>query len=123
MRSRWKGLTVSVMVVLLSWSVEAATPARSDADEKSLLCVGNYQTEEQAKEQLARFASTYSNQAEWQQRAQRIREGILRGAELSPLPKKCPLNPIVHSKREYQGYSVENVAFESLPGVFVTGSL
>ena len=123
MRSRWKSLVVSVTVVSLSWSVQAATPARSDPDEKSLLCVGNYQTEEQAKQQLARFAQTYSNASEWRQRAQRIREGILQGAELSPLPKKCPLNPIVHSKREYQGYSVENVAFESLPGVFVTGSL
>ena len=123
MRSAWKGFAVSVIVVSLSCFVQGATPAQSDADEKSQLCVGNYQTEEQAKEQLARFASTYSNQSGWQQRAQRIREGILQGAELSPLPKKCPLNPIVHSKREYKGYSVENVAFESLPGVFVTGSL
>jgi dienelactone hydrolase len=97
--------------------------AAAKTEEKPELCVGNYQTEAQAKEQLARFAGTYSNAAEWQQRAQRIREGILRGAELLPLPKKCPLNPIVHSKREYQGYSVENVAFESLPGVFVTGNL
>ena len=123
MRSAWKDFAVSVIVVSLSCFVQTATPAQSDADEKSQLCVGNYQTEEQAKEQLARFASTYSNQSEWQQRAQRIREGILQGAELSPLPKKCPLNPIVHSKREYKGYRVENVAFESLPGVFVTGSL
>jgi uncharacterized protein len=123
MRSRWKGFAVSVIVVSLSWSVQAATPVQGDADEKSLLCVGNYQTEEQAKQQLARFTQTYSNASQWRQRAQRIREGILQGAELSPLPKKCPLNPIVHSKREYQGYSVENVAFESLPGVFVTGSL
>jgi dienelactone hydrolase len=92
-------------------------------DSASLLCVGNYQTEQQGKEQLARFAATYSTQAEWQQRAQRIREGILRGAELWPLPKKCPLNPTIHSKRVYDGYSVENAAFESLPGVFVTGSL
>ncbi|MHC4546153.1 MAG: alpha/beta hydrolase family protein, partial [Planctomycetota bacterium] len=38
-------------------------------------------------------------------------------------PKKCPLNPIIHSRRKYDGYSVQNVAFESLPGVFVTGSL
>ncbi len=115
-----KYLAVSMVVASLSWSAQAA---QNDADEKPQLCVGNYQTEEQAKEQLARFVSTYSNASEWQQRAQRIREGILRGAELSPLPKKCPLNPILHSKREHDGYSVENLAFESLPGVFVTGNL
>ena len=91
MRSASKCLVMSViMVVLLSWAGWAAA-------EEPQLCVGDYQTEAQAKEQLARFAKTYSNRAEWQQRAQRIREGILRGAELSPLPKKGPLNPIVHS--------------------------
>ncbi len=87
------------------------------------LCQGHYHSEEAAKEQLARFARSYSNLAEWKTRAKRIREGILRGAELLPMPKKCALNPIIHSKREYDGYTVENVAFESLPGVFVTGSL
>jgi len=87
------------------------------------LCVGNYQTEQQAKEQLARFSETYSILSEWQDRARGIREGIMRGAGLWPLPKKCPLNPIIHSKRQYEGYTVENVAIESLPGVFVTGSL
>ncbi len=117
MRSRSKRLVVSLSaVVLLAWAVWAA-------EEAPQLCVGNYQTEEQAKEQLARFGKTYSNASEWRQRAQQIREGILRGAELSPLPKKCPLNPMVHGRREYAGYSVENVAFESLPGVFVTGNL
>ena len=124
MRSMWKCLAVSVVGVgSLFWALQAGVAADSSADEKPQLCVGDYQTEAQAKEQLARFAGTYSNQSQWQQRAQRIREGILRGAELSPLPKKCPLNPIIHSKREYKGYSVENLAFESLPGVFVTGNL
>ena len=91
--------------------------------DKPQLCVGNYQTEEQARAQLARFGEMYSNLAEWKQRAQRVREGILRGAELWPLPKKCPLNPMVRDRRQYDGYTVENVAIESLPGVFVTGSL
>ncbi|MEN6426881.1 MAG: prolyl oligopeptidase family serine peptidase [Phycisphaerales bacterium] len=113
---RSAGKSVAVIVLLLSCSAQAAV-------EEPQLCVGNYQTEEQAKEQLSRFAATYSTQAEWQERAQRIREGILRGAELLPLPKKCPLNPILHSKREHDGYSIENAAFESLPGVFVTGNL
>jgi dienelactone hydrolase len=121
MQMTGKYLAVSVIALaLVPFWVRAAENADSD---KPQLCQGNYQTEEQAKEQLARFAKTYSTQSEWQQRAQRIREGILRGAELWPLPKKCPLNPIIHSKRVYDGYSVENVAIESLPGVFVTGNL
>ena len=87
------------------------------------LCQGHYHSEEAAKEQLAKFARSYSNLAEWKARAKRIREAILRGAELLPMPEKCPLNPLIHSKRKYKGYTVENVGFESLSGVFVTGSL
>jgi dienelactone hydrolase len=87
------------------------------------LCQGHYHSEEAAREQLAKFAATYSNLDQWKARAKRIREGILRGAELQPVPQKCPLNPIIHSRRKYQGYTVENAAFESLPGFFVTGNL
>jgi dienelactone hydrolase len=81
------------------------------------------QTEQEAKDQLAEFAKTYSNLDQWKNRAATIREGILRGAGLVPLPPKGDLKPIIHSRREFKGYSVENVAFESLPGFFVTGNL
>jgi hypothetical protein len=95
-----------------------------DADEKKVeLCRGYYHSEEAAKEQLAKFAASYSNVEQWEQRARRVREGILQGAELVPLPDKCAPNSIIHSKRQYKGYTVENVAFESLPGFFVTGNL
>jgi len=94
------------------------------AEEKGpQLCRGHYHSEKAAKEQLAKFAQSYSNLEQWKQRARRIREGILRGAELAPLPDMCPLNPIIHSNRQYKGYTVENVALESLPGFFVTGNL
>ena len=78
---------------------------------------------EEAKEALKRFDSTYENVQEWQQRAKTIKEGILRGAELWPLPLRTELKPIFRNKREYDGYCVENVAFESTPGFFVTGNL
>jgi predicted alpha/beta-hydrolase family hydrolase len=98
-------------------------PAQGAEEKKPQLCQGNYQSEEEAKEQLAKFAQSYSNLEQWKARAEQVREGILRGAELLPLPEKCLLKPIIHSERKYDGYLVENAAFESLPGVFVTGNL
>jgi len=91
--------------------------------ERPELCQGNYLSEPAAEHQLAEFARGCPTLEEWQARALRVRAGILKGAGLWPPPKKCALNPIVHSRREYPGYSVENVAFESLPGFFVSGNL
>ena len=91
--------------------------------DKSMLCVGNYQTEEEAIQQLKRFSESYHSLAEWEDRAKIIREGILSGAELSPFPEKTMQKVYYRNQREYNGYFVINVAFESLPGVFVTGSL
>lgn len=116
----YKKVVISVSVLVLGLS---PIPAQSAEEKKPQLCQGNYQSEEAAKEQLARFAQSYSNLEQWKARAERTREGILRGTELLPLPEKCPLKPVIHSKRKYDGYTVQNVAFESMPGVFVTGNL
>ena len=97
--------------------------AQDKKPSKPRLCRGKYQSEEQAVQQLKDFADSYSNLEQWKQRADNIRQGILRGAGLAPMPKKTPLNPIIHSKRRFKGYTVENVAFESLPGFFATGNL
>ncbi len=88
-----------------------------------MLCQGAYYTEAEGKASLEKFAATYADKAGWEKRANMIREGIIRGGELRALPTKNPLNPIIHSKRVYDGYSVENIAIESFPGVFVTGNL
>jgi len=80
-------------------------------------------SEEQGRAQLAEFAQAWHTRAEWEARAKNVREGILREAHLTPLPARCDLRPIIWGKRECRGYTVENVAFESLPGFFVTGNL
>lgn len=100
----------------------AAAPSQKPSSEPEL-CQGNYLSEAAAKHQLADFSRSFSSLKEWKARVQRVREGILKGAGLWPLPKRCALHPIIHSRREYKDYTVENVAFESLPGFFVTGNL
>ncbi len=109
---------VLTLMLILTWA-----SGWSQEEKSKYLCQGNYQTEEEAVRQLERFKKTYSTKAEWEKRAQRIRRGILEGAELYPLPEKTKLNPVYFNYREHDGYSVVNVAFESLPGVYVTGSL
>lgn len=80
-------------------------------------------SEEEGKEFLRKMRNTYTTAEAWKQRAAQIRSHILEATGLDPFPEKCPLNPIIGEKRVYDGYKVQNVAFESLPGVYVTGSL
>lgn len=84
---------------------------------------GDCYTEAEAAAKLAEFAKQYDTGDEWQARAKKIRAGMLRGMNLERLPTACDLKPIRHSKRQHDGYTVENVAFESLPGFWVTGNL
>lgn len=84
---------------------------------------GKYYTEEQGKQNLAKYASTYHDNESWILRSNQITKTILSGSKLDTLPKRCSLSPIRKNKREFDDYTVENVAFESLPGFYVTGNL
>ena len=117
-RTRMRVLQVFlVFVCLLSISFSQMK------DHKVTLRQDKFLTEEQGKQELMKFAKSYSTKAQWEKRADNIRKQILVGAELYPMPKKTALKPIITSKRTHDGYTVENVAFESMPGFFVTGNL
>ena len=85
------------------------------------LCQGAYFTKAQGKEFLKNNEA--QSLAEWTARADKIRANILEGMDLLPLPPKPTSKPIIHSRRVMNGYTVENIAFESMPGIFVTGNL
>lgn len=89
----------------------------------TLLCQGKYWSEQEGKAALEGFATTYSDRKGWEKRAARIRRGILEGSGIEHIPRNTALKPSIHSRKMHDGYSVENVSFESLPGFFVTGNL
>lgn len=85
--------------------------------------LNRYLTVEQGKAVLDLTLAQSPNLKAWQARTEWNRKHIQQGAGLDPWPKRNALNPIVHGKRMFDGYTVENVAFETIPGFYTTGNL
>ena len=73
--------------------------------------------------QLTRSSERFATSEAWAARREQLRTEFLKGAKHWPLPARPPVRAIQHSLREYSGYSVENVALETLPGFYCTGNL
>ncbi|NBU35764.1 MAG: acetylxylan esterase [Bacteroidetes bacterium] len=86
-----------------------------------VLCQGNYFTEKEG----AAFLNSIGPKSliEWETRAKLLRSQIRRGMGLGQISSKPDLKPVIHSKKIMDGYTVENVFFESQPGHFVSGNL
>jgi hypothetical protein len=106
--------------VSVNWVPSGIPAAPKDGP---MLCQRAYLTTNQGRDVLAQALKQFPNREAWDAYAQHLRERIQEGANLSPLPRRTPLNPIIRAKRTFDGYTVENVAFESVPGHFVTGNL
>ena len=65
----------------------------------------------------------FATREAWQERAAFLRKQILASAGLLPMREKRPLNAQVFDKLERQGYSVEKVLLETLPGFYLGGNL
>ena len=109
------------LLILTALSFTFVGSAQNEKDGN--LCVGAYYTEAEGAENLLKLKESYKTREDWLKRAQIIKHGILEGADLIPFLEKSPLKPNYTAKRKYDGYSVQNIAIESLPGVFVTGSI
>ncbi|ULQ50997.1 alpha/beta hydrolase family protein [Flavihumibacter fluvii] len=85
------------------------------------LCQGAYFTEQQGYDFLQSHIPV-SLEA-WTERSEKIVRQIKAGMQLEQMPAPVGTAPIIHSRKVMDGYTVENVAFESLPGFYVTGNL
>lgn len=82
-------------------------------------------------EHLKRTAAEISERAltevnsleDWQRQRPRRRSEVLYMLGLDPLPRRTPLKARITGVLERPGYRIEKVAFQSLPGLYVTANL
>lgn len=59
----------------------------------------------------------------WNERRASIRQQILVSCGLHPFPAKAPLSPTYSLRLDRDGYSIENVYFQTFPGFYLAGNL
>ena len=92
--------------------------------QENMLCQDAYWTEDQASVIMKKWASEWKTKADWENRADVIRQGIIKGMKLDQMPVVGnDFKPIIRNTRTMDGYIVENIAIESFPGFFITGNL
>ncbi|NDW09694.1 acetylxylan esterase [Dysgonomonas sp. 520] len=115
------------------WSAEESLNAvLAPFDYKFVMDNGKYKikefeyartNEQEGKKFLDYLETLYSDKTSWEKRKAEIKECLPKALKLSPLPAKPDSKIILTPKRKYDGYTVENFAIETLPGIYVAGSI
>jgi hypothetical protein len=108
---------LSIILILACSAFNLAFAQSSD------LCQGSYYSEKEGAGKLTRLLKQLRTVGDWERHADSIRDQLKKGMELEVFPARTPLNPRYRNKKVLNGYSVEAVVFESVPGFFVTGNL
>lgn len=80
-------------------------------------------TPEEGTAQLAYLASLTSDLPSWEKRKAELKACMLEQLRLTSLPTVGSTKPIVTPIRQMDGYTVQNLAFEIMPGLYISGSL
>lgn len=75
------------------------------------------------QEKLQYLSTLYTNKTDWETRKRELQQCLRSAIGLDKAPPTPNSKPISTPKRVYGNYSVENIALEVLPGVYVAGSV
>ena len=73
--------------------------------------------------EMDRIAAQYQNLQQWEARKQSLKPCLKQALQLTHLPAAPATAPVITPLRRFDGYTVQNIAIEILPGVWVNGSL
>ncbi len=111
---------ILIVAFCLSVVISKQTPPSLSAQE---LRVGAAFTEEQGKQHLEESAKSIQSCDDWKAKSKIIRDHIKQTLHLEQLPEPCELDPRITATHVFDGYSVDNIAIQTLPGFWLTGNL
>jgi hypothetical protein len=99
--------------------------AQKEGDKKYRLRQYQYHriTIEEGKEKLDYLSGLYHDRVTWESRKAELRACMFKALQLDPLPKSSGTRTLITNKRKMNGYTIENIAIETLPGLYVCGSI
>src|SRR5688572_1084925 len=100
--------------------ISAATLCAADSPADQML--KKYFQEETAQVSAQAFAGV-KTLADWTSQRATFREQLFEMAGLSPRPEKTDLKATTTGRVEHDEFTVENVQYQSLPGLYATGNL
>lgn len=82
-------------------------------------------TDADGQKMLAYLNGLYDHREAWEQRAEQLRKEVRQRLELDEALAKCvkDVKPILSKIRKFDGYTVQNFALETWPGLYVCGSI
>lgn len=114
---------IVALVAALSAQVQAQEPARLKLDttcgDKMLADYFRAETARMEKECI----DCLQNAADWEERRPVLSQQLHEMLGLDPLPERTDLKPVITGKVEHDEFTVENLHFQSRPGLYVTGNL
>jgi sugar phosphate isomerase/epimerase/dienelactone hydrolase len=114
-----------VEVTLESILTPLELKVKKEGDKKYKLSVYEYFRWQPADgwAELDRIASQYKTLDDWEARKADLKPCLKEALQLTYLPALPTSKPIITPKRNFDGYTVENIAIEILPGLWINGSL
>ena len=113
-------LAIVLLVLTTSSPLTAAdTQADTQAGDRTINAYFRAETTRLADRCLADIRTL----DDWKARRGEYREQLFEMLGLSPRPPRTPLKPVVTGRVEHPDFVVENLQFQSRPGLYVTGNL
>ena len=119
---RYTIMAVWMVVMVMAAHLTAAGPKQTiDISRGDRMIAAYFRAE--TKKLTNRSLADIKTLADWKARQQQARQELFEMLGLDPLPQRTPLKPVITGKVEAKEFVVENLQFQSRPGLYVTGNL